>query len=72
MARPTHCNRGTDNYAHKLNDEIVRRIRADFARRKELLKELRAISDHSLAVKYGVSSTVIWRVCARKIWGHVE
>lgn len=67
-----HDNRGVNVYNHKLNEELVRRIRRDVDRRKELIKQLRSVSDHALAKKYKVSATVIWRVGARMVWSHVE
>lgn len=57
LRKPTH---GTINGMSKLNDEVVRSIRAEY--------KSGTISQEKLGVKYGVSQTCIHKVVTGKRW----
>lgn len=65
--------RGLDLPQSKLNDELVRRIRRQHARKEKLKKKLDAMyGAAALADRYGVSVPTITKVLTFETWRHVR
>lgn len=65
--------RGNDLPQSKLNDELVRRIRRQHARKEALKKKLdKAFSAAAFAKRYRVGKTTIDKVLSFETWRHVR
>ena len=68
-----HALRGTELAQAKLNDEIVRRIRAEHAAKERLKRVLdREFSAEAFARRYQVSESAIEKVISYQSWRHVR
>lgn len=65
--------RGTELGQSKLNDELVRRIRAEHAAKEELKRVLDAnFSAEAFSKRYGVHKNTIDKVLTFATWRHVK
>lgn len=56
------CKRGEDLPGAKVNDDIVREIRAN----------RQGLTDKRQAEKYGISESLVFKIRSRERWGHVR
>lgn len=63
--------RGADLPQSKFNDDDVRLIRAAVRERKRLKREASALSNCSLARKFGVHTRTIEKIVQGETWVHV-
>ena len=67
------CKRGTELPQAKLNDTLVRRIRAEHAQAQSDIRAIKALySPQALAVEYGVTMRAIEAVISYQTWRHVR
>lgn len=72
MAAAKNPARGNACGASKLNEELVRRIRAEHAAKEEIKRVLdREFGTDALAARYKVNRNTITKVLTRATWFHV-
>lgn len=68
-----HARRGMELGQSKLNDDLVRKIRAEHAAKEELKRVLDAnFSAEAFAKRYGVHKNTIDKVLTYATWRHVK
>lgn len=64
--------RGSELPQAKLNEKLIKKIRATVAKREALKVVLRGMTNTAIAKQYGVHVRTIDRVTANENWIHVE
>lgn len=63
--------KGCRNAAAKINETIVRQIRASYVRCAPTPYAPNPFSTNGLAKRFGISQRTVWSIVHRKIWRHI-